>query len=87
VDTSIIEPLSFWQVPTLSINGERSYAINVNSDSTCAGYPVFQGNIEVTEQQVTFNESFIMLTQLTSLLINFHVTIIFTVYEANTTSR
>lgn len=88
VDANTIEPLNFWQAPTLSVNGESSYTIRANSDSTCKEYPAFQGNIDVTEQQVTFNESLIILTTLTSLLIHSQVTkIIFILYEASTSSR
>lgn len=53
VDASTIEPLSFWQAPTLSVNGANTYMINVNSDSTCEEYPAFQGSVEVTEEQAT----------------------------------
>lgn len=56
VDASSIEPLSFWQAPTLSVNGVNTYGISVNSDSTCEEYPAFLGSVEVTEEQVTFNE-------------------------------
>jgi hypothetical protein len=56
VDASTIEPLSFWQAPTLSVNGANTYMISVNSDSTCEEYLAFQGTVKVTEEQVTFNE-------------------------------
>jgi hypothetical protein len=87
VDESIIEPLSFWQAPTLSVNGENIYSISVTNDGTCEEHLEFQGFVNVTEKQVIFCESLITVTNLTSLLIHLQMTrIIFIVYEASKTS-
>lgn len=75
VEGSTIEPLSFWQAPTLSVNDVNTYNISVNRDSTCEEYPAFHGSVEVTEEQVTFNELWYDYgTKLTLLLIHLRMT-------------
>jgi len=60
-----IEPLNFWSAPTLQADGEKIYPLNIRSDA--CSYVTFDGNVTVTEMQVTKNK-YMMRTQLRFLL-------------------
>jgi len=62
-----IEHLNFWSAPTLQADGEKIYPLNIRSDVSCSYNFTFDGNVTVTEMQVTKNK-YMMRTQLHFLL-------------------
>lgn len=56
VDNVTIEPLSFWNAQTLSVDGENAYNVDVHGDGCAVN---FNGSINVTEKEVMCNKSLI----------------------------
>jgi hypothetical protein len=51
-----IEPLNFWQAPTIPGSGETIHNITIFGDSSCSQNFILDESVKVTEMQVTCNE-------------------------------
>jgi hypothetical protein len=51
-----IKPLDFWKAPTVSVNGDKTLLIGIQSDPNCNNSFNVPGNVIVKEKEVTCNK-------------------------------
>ena len=51
-----IEPMDFWKAPTLEVDGEKVYHVNIHNESLCSSSIDLGEYVNVTEKQVTCNK-------------------------------